>query len=99
MRIAFVGKGGSGKTTSAAVFARCLAASGHRVLAVDADINQHLGAALGHDGPPPRAMGTDLTWLKDHLRGSNPRIPAADVMIKTTPPGRGSRLVDLDPDG
>jgi len=99
MRIAFVGKGGSGKTTSAAVFARCLAASGHRVLAVDADINQHLGAALGHDGPAPRAMGTDLAWLKGHLRGTNPRIPATDVMIKTTPPGHGSRLVDLDPDG
>jgi CO dehydrogenase maturation factor len=99
MRIAFVGKGGSGKTTSAAVFARCLAASGQRVLAVDADINQHLGAALGHDGPPPRAMGTDLAWLKDHLRGTNPRVPSADVMIKTTPPGHGSRLVDLDPDG
>lgn len=98
MRIAFVGKGGSGKTTSAAVFARLLAASGHRVVAVDADINQHLGVALGHEGPPPRAMGTDLPWLKDHLRGTNPRIPSADVMIKTTPPGRGSRLVHLDPD-
>ncbi len=99
MRIAFVGKGGSGKTTSAAVFARCLAASGHRVLAVDADINQHLGAALGHDGPPPRATGRRSAWLKDHLRGTNPRIPGADAMIKTTPPGHGSRLLDLDPDG
>jgi hypothetical protein len=53
MRIAFVGKGGSGKTTATAVFARYLAALGRRVLAVDADINQHLGPALGHDGPAP----------------------------------------------
>ena len=50
MRIAFVGKGGSGKTTSAAVFSRYLAELGSPVLAIDADINQHLGAALGDDG-------------------------------------------------
>jgi CO dehydrogenase maturation factor len=37
MRIAFVGKGGSGKTTVAAAFSRHLAASGCRVVAVDAD--------------------------------------------------------------
>ncbi len=99
MRIAFVGKGGSGKTTSAAVFSRYLAALGLPVLAVDADINQHLGQALGHDGPPPRALGADMAWLKDHLRGTNPRIPSSEVMIKTSPPGPGSRLLDLDPSG
>jgi hypothetical protein len=38
-----------------------------------------------------------LAWLKEHLRGTNPRIPSATAMIKTTPPGRGSRLLDLDP--
>jgi CO dehydrogenase maturation factor len=99
VRIAFVGKGGSGKTTSAAVFSRYLAELGKPVLAIDADINQHLGQALGHDGPPPRALGADLPWLKEHLRGTNPRIAGAGAMIKTTPPGRGSRLLDLDPDG
>lgn len=99
MRIAFVGKGGSGKTTSAAVFSRFLAAAGRPVLAIDADINQHLGSALGHDGPPPPALGADIGWLKDHVRGTNPLIPSADSMIKTTPPGRGSRLLDMDPAG
>jgi CO dehydrogenase maturation factor len=99
VRIAFVGKGGSGKTTSAAVFARYLAALGRPVLAIDADINQHLGQALGHDGPGPRALGDDPVWLKDHVRGTNPRLTSADGMIKTTPPGRGSRMLDLDPAG
>ncbi|MHA6628708.1 nucleotide-binding protein [Pseudonocardia sichuanensis] len=74
MRVAFVGKGGSGKTTSAAVFSRYLAAPGRPVLAVDADINQYLAQALGHAGPPPRALGSDLGWLKNHLRGTNPLI-------------------------
>ena len=50
MRIAFVGKGGSGKTTMAAMFSRYLAELGNPVLAVDADINQHLGEALGATG-------------------------------------------------
>jgi len=81
------------------IVVRHLVAAGRPVLAVDADINQHLGAALGHDGPPPRALGTDLTWLKDHLRAANPRISSAEQMIKTTPPGTGSRLLDLAPDG
>ena len=96
MRIAFVGKGGSGKTTLAALFTRYLAELGRPVLAIDADINQHLGAALGLDeSAAPRALGADLGWLKDHLRGTNPRVPSAATMIKTTPPGRGSRLLGL----
>ncbi|GEL20135.1 ATP-binding protein [Pseudonocardia asaccharolytica] len=96
MRIAFVGKGGSGKTTMAALFSRYLAELGRPVLAIDADINQHLGQALGAEGAPPRPLGADPTWLKDHLRGDNPLVPSADMMIKTTPPGPGSRLLDLD---
>ncbi|TCJ35497.1 AAA family ATPase [Parafrankia sp. BMG5.11] len=96
MKIAFVGKGGSGKTTLSALLCRHLAARGHPVLAIDADINQHLGAALGGAGgeeatAPP--MGEHLDVIKDYLRGSNPRIPSAGMMVKTTPPGPGSRLL------
>ncbi|MER5596796.1 ATP-binding protein [Streptomyces sp. NPDC002265] len=96
MKIAFVGKGGSGKTTLSSLFIRHLAAAGAPVVAVDADINQHLGAALGLDEQEAArlpAMGGQLRLIKDYLRGSNPRITSADTMIKTTPPGEGSRLL------
>ena len=101
MKIAFVGKGGSGKTTLSSLFIRQLAAAHVPVVAVDADINQHLGAALGMDEAEAAAlpsMGAQLPLIKEWLRGSNPRIASAETMIKTTPPGRGSRLLRITED-
>jgi CO dehydrogenase maturation factor len=94
MKIAFAGKGGSGKTTLSSLFTRHLAAQGRPVVAIDADINQHLAEALGA-AADPSPMGAYLPEIKDYLRGSNPRIISAAAMVKTTPPGRGSRLLRL----
>ncbi|WP_314178164.1 ATP-binding protein [Streptomyces winkii] len=101
MKIAFVGKGGSGKTTLSSLFIRQLAAEQVPVVAVDADINQHLGAALGMDEAEAAAlpsMGGRLPLIKEWLRGSNPRIASSETMIKTTPPGKGSRLLRVTED-
>lgn len=98
MRIAFVGKGGSGKTSVAALFCRTLSAENRTVLAIDADINQYLARALGMtavDAAGIPALGNGVLRIKEFLRGSNPRISDATHMIKTTPPGKGSRLLRL----
>jgi CO dehydrogenase maturation factor len=65
-------------------------------MAIDADINQHLGAALGlteTGAAALPAMGGHLGTIKDYLRGTNPLIRSAETMVKTTPPGAGSRLL------
>ncbi|GAC1342203.1 MAG: carbon monoxide dehydrogenase accessory protein CooC [Ktedonobacteraceae bacterium] len=51
MKIAIVGKGGSGKTTLAATLSRLLARRGFSVLAIDGDPNPNLGMALGVASP------------------------------------------------
>ncbi|HEX6686357.1 MAG TPA: hypothetical protein VF062_26535 [Candidatus Limnocylindrales bacterium] len=97
--MAFVGKGGSGKTTLAALTARLLA--GKPLLAIDADINQHLAAALGSSEDEAvllPALGDHLELIKGYLKGDNPRISSVAAMVKTTPPGRGSRILAVDED-
>jgi len=47
MKIAIVGKGGSGKTTTSAILARRLAQQGAHVVALDCDTNPNLGISLG----------------------------------------------------
>ena len=47
MKIAIVGKGGSGKTTTTGTLARVMARQGREVIALDCDANPNLGLSLG----------------------------------------------------
>lgn len=85
MKIAFAGKGGTGKTTLAAIMARLLAEEGRKVLAIDADPNANLGRALGFpkaDEIKPIVEMKDLIYERMEIKGDpkgsfyklNPRI-------------------------
>jgi CO dehydrogenase maturation factor len=97
MKIAFTGKGGSGKSTVAALFVNHLRAAGERVLAVDADVNVHLAPLLGVTAEPAAALSRpdNVRSVRGHLIGTNPLIAGVGHFVATTPPGPGSQLVTL----
>lgn len=101
MRIAFVGKGGSGKTTASSLFAQYVSES-HPVLAVDADINMHMAKLLsGKQTAKEQCISEKAPsdMIRTYLRGTNPRIKSNAHFKKSTPPGSGSNLIDItDPD-
>ena len=97
MRMAFVGKGGSGKTTLCSMMVRYAQQKGLPLLAIDADINQHLGEAVfGADYQSQKPdLGTALNQLKTQLMGQSKALNSISEMVKTMLPTQGSHLVTL----
>jgi CO dehydrogenase maturation factor len=96
MRIAFLGKGGSGKTTTAGAFARWVALNKGSVLAIDADLNCHLGEVLGMDGTPAD-LGQSFEEIAQYVRGQREDLGDKPI-ISTTPPSPKSTLIRPRPD-
>lgn len=97
MKIAFVGKGGSGKTTASSLFAQ-YNAQHSPTLAIDADINIHMAELLTGEQPNPSLLISEKTpsaAIRRHLIGDNTRIKNTDHFKKSTPPGQGSQLIDV----
>lgn len=97
MKIAFVGKGGSGKTTASSLFAQYQSQS-RPTLAVDADINMHMVELLAHSLPTKSQLISEKEpseAIRTYLRGSNSRIETNAHFKKSTPPGSGSNLIDV----
>lgn len=74
MKIAITGKGGVGKTTLSAILSHLYAAEGKKVIAVDADPDANLAAALGVS---PEALSgirpiAEMTDMIEERMGSRP---------------------------
>jgi len=96
MRIAFLGKGGSGKTTISASFIRHAAKSRPFVLAIDADVNAHLAGALAFEGEISQ-LGQLYAPLTNYLKGTRSDL-GDKPMIMTTPPSLNSNFVRCNAD-
>ncbi|CAN5810030.1 carbon monoxide dehydrogenase accessory protein CooC [soil metagenome] len=99
MKIATVGKGGSGKTTVAGTLARIFAEKGSRVLAIDGDPNPNLALTLGMS----RGEADRITYIPASImqRGAEvegvmmmePAIPTDEIMRRYAAPAADN--VDL----
>ncbi len=79
MKIAVVGKGGSGKTTTSAVLARTFARAGHQTLALDCDTNPNLGISLGLGEETTERLVSMRDALDD---GTEEHAHSADELIE-----------------
>jgi CO dehydrogenase maturation factor len=91
VKIAVMGKGGSGKTTVAAILARSLASQGRTVIALDCDTNPNLGLSLG--------FGLERTTELAAIRQSMDDAPEGTAVHAETAAELLTRFGDIGPDG
>ena len=96
MRLGFLGKGGTGKTSMSALMALYLEKKGHNVLAVDADLNVHQQHLLGLEGTP-KSMYRNLDEIKEYVRGQRTDIPNG-IITTSTPPSTDSQFIRVQKD-
>lgn len=97
MKIAVAGKGGAGKTTFSATASRLLARSGRDVIAIDADSNPNLHAALGVSNEAIRQVPFPPTTLVSRsFDGPALNEPIAEVLdLHTLVAPDGVRLLRM----
>lgn len=88
MKVAVVGKGGSGKTTTSAVLARTFARAGRSTLALDCDSNPNLGISLG--------LGEEVTEALVSVRDA---VDAGEQEHASSPDDLVERFAADAPDG
>jgi CO dehydrogenase maturation factor len=93
MRVAFVGKGGAGKSSLAGTFARVLAAAGEQVLVLDSDPMPGLALSLG---VPSTDAGLPDDAVEEYEEGGRRRYRLRPGL---TGPGAVERYAVRGPDG
>ncbi len=77
MKLAISGKGGVGKTTLTALLAKAFTKRGYRVLAIDADPDANLAAALGYAHPEKIQPIAEMADLIEERTGAKPGTTGA----------------------
>lgn len=90
MRVSFFGKGGSGKTTVSSSFVKYLLNKKENVLAIDADMNVHLGKVFDMPINIISEQNEEITKFLE----PNRNIP----IIGTTPPIKTSKFIKVSKD-
>jgi len=88
MKIATVGKGGSGKTTVAGTLARVFAEKGNRILAIDGDPNPNLALTVGLS----RQDADRITYIPPSVMRAGEKIDGVVTMVPTIPKDEIMRL-------
>ncbi|MBF0507897.1 MAG: AAA family ATPase [Deltaproteobacteria bacterium] len=83
MKLAVSGKGGVGKTTFASLLVKVLSEQGHRVLAIDADPDANLAAALGFENAADITPISEMKELNEERTES--KIGTMGAFFKLNP--------------
>jgi len=98
MKIAFLGKGGSGKSTVSSLFSLFLLKEKNKIALFDADINIHVEKLFNIKLEKEKYLSFKNNPLKirKYLRGNNQLIKDEKHFVKTTPPGKGSNFFEIN---
>ena len=81
MKVAVVGKGGAGKTTTAGILARTLGKRGIYVIALDCDTNPNLGISLGVGDEETERLAAIRQTLDEEGEGGEGHAATWDQLI------------------
>ena len=85
MRIAFLGKGGSGKTTVSSLVARLAPEQFREVYVVDSDINTHMKSALGAKESDVHSFAPVFAAAEARVRAVHPGLGGLKSLPRTLP--------------